>query len=180
MGNTSLQPARLSSTAAQTYATVLSSLAIVTRSEWRHTANRQLAILTFFAFLTFFFLDAWPYATYDQLPYHDIKDLITWIRLGLLTLAGVFVSLFSPRPASTQDDLYVTLNSFVKGILQNVKDEDAVSLFSRVTYGYLSNTVFHAWRVPSITIDEMPEIAPKETSTSLRRKTFPVSRRLPM
>ncbi len=60
-----------------------------------------------------------------------------------------------------------------------MKDEDTVSLFSRATYGYLSSVVFHAWQVPSITIDEMPELPLKETSTSLRKKTFPVSRRLP-
>ncbi len=88
----------LSPAAIQIYASALASLAVVAPSEWRQTANRQLAIITFFAFLTFFYLDAWPYATYKQSPYHDIKNPITWIRLGLLAFVGVFVSLFSPRP----------------------------------------------------------------------------------
>ncbi len=100
MGNTPSQnAARLSPAAIQIYASALASLAVVAPSEWRQTANRQLAIITFFAFLTFFYLDAWPYATYKQSPYHDIKNPITWIRLGLLAFVGVFVSLFSPRPA---------------------------------------------------------------------------------
>ncbi len=92
--------ARLISAVMQIYASALASLAIVAPAEWRQMANRQLATVTFFAFLTFFYLDAWPYATYEDSPYHDVEDPITWIRLGLLALAGVFVSLFSPRPAS--------------------------------------------------------------------------------
>ncbi len=92
--------ARLISAATQTYSSALASLAIIAPSEWRMVANRQLAIITFFAFLTFFYLDAWPFATYKQVPYHGIEDPITWIRLSLLAVAGVFVSLFSPRSAS--------------------------------------------------------------------------------
>ena len=59
----------------------------------------------------------------------------------------------------------------------SLQDEDTVSLLSRVLYNYLDRIVFHAWRVPSLGVEDMPEVSDQYKGEALRRKSFLVRSR---
>lgn len=48
--------------------------------------------------------------------------------------------------------------------------DEVASLFSRVTYSFLDEIVFYAWRVADIGIDDMPRLPQRESADALIRR----------
>ena len=137
-------------------------------------ANQQSSALLMVDSVVYAYLDLWPFGTYNLVPFDSPEDPVTWARIGLLLFSGFFVTLFSPRPArlhkSSVRHFLIKLSSFTN-LHQN---EDTVPLLSRILYTYLDRVVFHAWRIPSLGLEDIPEISEQYESEALRRKAFPV------
>ena len=119
---------------------------IVTPVPWRDISSRQLALILFSEFVVYFILDVWPYAKINSVPSESLSDPLTLTRLSLITLNGVIIPLVMPRPfrASAVDD--------------QPSAQKTASLLSRYSYSYLDPIVLHAFRVPDITVSDMPQI----------------------
>lgn len=52
--------------------------------------------------------------------------------------------------------------------------DEVASLFSRVTYSFLDEIVFYAWRVADIGIDDMPRLPQRESADALIRRGMKV------
>ncbi|EJC97739.1 P-loop containing nucleoside triphosphate hydrolase protein [Fomitiporia mediterranea MF3/22] len=128
------------------YASLLSMLSMATSTQWRDTASLQLAFVLFMDFFVYFVLDVWPCAELRPKPFDPADEPTTWVRVALLTLGGVIIPLVMPRPfrPSSPDD--------------EPSSAETASLFSRYTYLYLDRVVWYAFRVPDITVKDMPEM----------------------
>lgn len=128
------------------YALALAISSIVASPRWRDVTSRQLALLLFSEFLIYFVLDVWPYATLKQSPLDSASDPATWARIALLTLGGAIIPLIMPRP-------FRALTTGAQPSLEHTS-----SLLSRYTYSFLDRIVFYAYRVPDVTVADMPEV----------------------
>ncbi|KAI5122638.1 hypothetical protein M0805_008723 [Coniferiporia weirii] len=142
------------------YVLLLAIASIVASPRWRDVSSRQLAFLLFAEFTVYFVLDAWPYATMTPIPFDPASDPVTWTRLALLTLGGLVIPLVMPRP-------FRALTPDAQPCL-----EDTSSLLSRYTYSFLDDIVFHAFRVPDITVADMPHMPERETIGMLGQKAL--------
>ncbi|KAL5499199.1 hypothetical protein ACEPAH_1717 [Sanghuangporus vaninii] len=115
-------------------------------SHWRDLASFDLAMLFFLNFMVYFILDIWPYAMVSPSPFDPASEASTWIRVSLLTLGGMVIPLVMPRPfRPTMPD-------------EEPSAVETCSLLSRYLYSYLDQIVFYAFRVPDITVKDMPEL----------------------
>lgn len=128
------------------YASVLSMLTTFSPVPWRDIISRQLAILLFSEFVVFFVLDVWPYATLYLEPFDPLSNPLTWVRLSLITLGGLVIPLVMPRPFRAT------------AVNDRPSAQKTASLLSRYSYSYLDPIVYHAFRVPDIKIEDMPQI----------------------
>ena len=130
------------------YLLVLASVSVAATSpRWRDLASFDLATLFFLNFLVYFVLDVWPYAMINPAPFDPPSEASTLIRILLLTLGGLVIPLIMPRPfrPSTPDD--------------EPSSQETCCLLSRYLYSYLDRIVFHAYRVPDITVKDMPQLS---------------------
>ncbi|KAI5122640.1 hypothetical protein M0805_008724 [Coniferiporia weirii] len=142
------------------YVSLLAISSTIAPPRWRDVASRQLAFLLFADFVVYFILDAWPYATMTPTPFDPASDPITWARLALLTFGGLVVPLIMPRP----------FRASTPGAQPSL--EDTASLMSRYTYSFLDSIVFHAFRVPDITVADMPHIPEREKIDMLNQRAL--------
>ncbi|KAH8113755.1 P-loop containing nucleoside triphosphate hydrolase protein [Phellopilus nigrolimitatus] len=142
------------------YTLSLATLSVVATQRWRDMVSLQLALLLLVEFIVYFVLDAWPYATLNSMPFDSASDPVTWARLSLLAFASVIVPLIMPRPFRplTPED--------------EPSQEDTVSLLSRYTYSYLDKIVFYAYRVPDITVADMPRLPARERIEALGQRAL--------
>ncbi|EJC97738.1 P-loop containing nucleoside triphosphate hydrolase protein [Fomitiporia mediterranea MF3/22] len=128
------------------YASSLAVLSMATPTYWRDIVSLQLALVLFVDFLVYFVLDVWPYAMLSPKPFDLVHEPATWVRVALLALGGVIIPLVMPRPfrPSSPDD--------------EPSSSETASLLSRYTYSYLDRIVWFAFRVPDITVKDMPEM----------------------
>ncbi|KAH8108752.1 P-loop containing nucleoside triphosphate hydrolase protein [Phellopilus nigrolimitatus] len=134
------------------YALSLATLSVVAAQKWRDVASLQLALLLLVEFI--------PYATLTLTPFDSASDPTTWVRLSLLTFAGVIIPLIMPRPfrpMMPEDE---------------PSQEDTVSLLSRYTYSFLDKIVFYAYRVPDVTVSDMPHVPARERIEALGKRAL--------
>ncbi|KAH8108771.1 hypothetical protein DFH11DRAFT_1057276 [Phellopilus nigrolimitatus] len=142
------------------YVLFLTTLSVVAAQRWRDVVSLQLALLLLVEFIVYFVLDAWPYATLTLKPFDSASDPITWVQLSLLTFAGIIVPLIMPRP----------FRPLMPG--DEPSQEDTVSLLSRYTYSFLDKIVFYAYRVPDVTIADMPHVPARERIEALGQRAL--------
>ncbi|KAI5122641.1 hypothetical protein M0805_008725 [Coniferiporia weirii] len=142
------------------YVSLLAISSIIASPRWRDIASRQLAFLLFTDFVVYLILDVWPYATMTPTPFDPASDPTTWARLVLLALGGLVVPLIMPRP----------FRALTPGAQPSL--EDTASLLSRYTYSFLDDIVFYAFRVPDITIKDMPQMPERKKISVLSKSAF--------
>ncbi|OCB86631.1 P-loop containing nucleoside triphosphate hydrolase protein [Sanghuangporus baumii] len=129
------------------YMLALATVSVAASSSYRRDlVSFDLAMLFFLNFVVYFILDIWPYAMISPLPFDPASEASTWIRVSLLTLGGLIIPLVMPRP-----------------FRPTISDEEpsaveTSSLLSRYWYSYLDQIVFYAFRVPDITVKDMPQM----------------------
>ena len=136
----------------------------------RKLFSTNATLLFVLAFACTFVLDGWPYASLDPLPYHNPHSWITWTRLGLLSILGVFIPLVEPRtPVIEHDELIDAEMARVTAI------EDSASILSRITFGFMDYVIYYAYLTKDVMLADLPEVPSKQRAMYLARRAFKVS-----
>ncbi|KAF9809990.1 hypothetical protein IEO21_07182 [Rhodonia placenta] len=144
------QPASLEIVLCGTYAYVslLSLATLVARPKTSGRVTRYLVLILLSAWVTYVYRDIWPYATFDLTPADAFEGIYLWTKIVFLTLAAVLVPLFSPR-------------RYVPSVSKTA------SLASLMFFTWIDPIVFKAYRVPHLSVDELPPLADYDDSESL-------------
>ncbi|KAF9813950.1 hypothetical protein IEO21_05386 [Rhodonia placenta] len=154
------QPASLEIALCGTYAYVslLSLATLVARPKTSGRVTRYLVLILLSAWAVYAYRDIWPYATFDLTPLDASEGIYLWTKITFLTLAAVLVPLFSPRR-------YIPFVS--KNVASQPHPEQTASLASLVFFTWIDPIVFKAYRVPHLSVDELPPLADYDDSESL-------------
>ncbi|KAH9918376.1 P-loop containing nucleoside triphosphate hydrolase protein [Epithele typhae] len=112
----------------------------------------------------YMYRDVWPLATVELSPADAAEGALMWIKIALLSVAGIFVPAFSPRkfhPRNPKDDLVAA-------------PEQVASAWSLLTYGFMSTIVWTAYRMPHLPYDRLPELSDFDHLRNLIGSSFPV------
>ncbi|TDL20538.1 P-loop containing nucleoside triphosphate hydrolase protein [Rickenella mellea] len=141
------------------YVGTLAGCAIFLSPQWRDISYAHTSLLLLSMLAVHMYLEVWPLAAMDSsvgMPYWLI-----WLRLGLLSVGGIIVPLISPRPFRPK----------YPGDVPN--PQYTCSLLSSLTYSFLDPVIFHAYRVPDITMKDLPPLRREESATFVAEKNFP-------
>ncbi|KAH9911177.1 P-loop containing nucleoside triphosphate hydrolase protein [Epithele typhae] len=100
--------------------------------------------------------DLWPLATVDLSPADSAEGTLMWVKIALLSIAGIF---FEPR--NPKDDLVAS-------------PEQVASAWSLLTYGFMSPIVWTAYRMPHLPFDLLPQLSDFDHLRNLIPNSFPV------
>ncbi|TDL17911.1 P-loop containing nucleoside triphosphate hydrolase protein [Rickenella mellea] len=141
-----------------TYVSTLAGGAIFLSPKSRDASHVHASLLLLSALVVYMYLDVWPLATMNPSDPEIPRNWLVWVRIGLLSLSGAFIPLISPRPFRPQypDDV--------------PNPEYTCSLLSSLTYSFLDSVVFYAYRVPDITIKDLPPLPRKESAKYIADK----------
>ena len=167
----------------QVYTTLLAVRTIFSTPFWRDLYSRQLFLLLLAEFAAFFYLNIWPLCTVGGYPY-DFPERATFRpRAVALTVSGVIIPLFIPRPfrSSTKKVSYFfclgrchwSINAWYNDYSQPGA-EDTASLISLYTFSFVQSILFFAYKAKQVSIDELPQLSDKRTAESLDRKVSKV------
>jgi hypothetical protein len=172
----------LSKPSLQVYVSLLALATLTLPVPQRDVTSRQIMLLLLSASLVYFYLDAWPYATYYLSPFDPPNEAVTWVRFGILVFAGVVTPMTMPRPFRPKGPgvCYVQTIQINCSVLSKVagqatpSPEDTCSLLSSITYSFLDGLIFRAWRVPTIGVDDILVLPDESRSETLRARLMNV------
>ncbi|EMD39554.1 hypothetical protein CERSUDRAFT_150095 [Gelatoporia subvermispora B] len=146
---------------AYAYASLLGIVSVSAGTWLSKLACRHLAAVLVATWGVYMYRDVWPYATFTLVPQDGVGWQI-WTQIGLLSVAGVVVPLFSPQQ-------YIPLDS--KNPMEPIP-EQTVSIFSLTLYFFMDSLVMHAWRTKHVALDELPPLADYDTIKHLVHRSF--------
>lgn len=143
--------------------------------------NGQLVTVLFLTWLLFAYRDLWPLATFTLQPPDLTEGWLLWVKLVVLSVAGVGIPLFMPRQ-------YIPVNPKVskritplQPVLTSRKEpaaepnaEQTASLFSLVLYTFLDPVIFKAYSVTHLSADQFPPLADYDYAKHLVKRSFKV------
>ncbi|KAI0741256.1 P-loop containing nucleoside triphosphate hydrolase protein [Daedaleopsis nitida] len=153
---------QISQCAIYAYLSVLGLLSLFgspTISTWAYLHMTWTLVSTWGVYL---YRDVWPLATFHLTPVDEDEGSLLWVKLGLLTIAGVFIPLFVPRK-------YTPVNS--KDTLEPHPEQTA-SILSYITYTSVSPMVWLAYRVPQLPFDQFPPLPDYDHLRNMTQRSF--------
>ncbi|KAH9939277.1 uncharacterized protein BXZ73DRAFT_76000 [Epithele typhae] len=114
--------------------------------------------------LVYSYRDLWPLATYTLTPADASEGALLWAKIGVLTFTAVFIPLFMPRQ-------YIPVDP--KDPAPEPNPEQTASIASILTYRFLDNIVFKAYRIPHLGWDQLPPQADYDYVKNLVKRAFP-------
>ncbi|KAI0344119.1 multidrug resistance-associated ABC transporter [Trametopsis cervina] len=145
------------------YLLVLSLLSVTASPAFGRTVSRHLAIVSFIPWVVFAYRDLWPLATYNLQPLDDVEGWLIWVKISLLTLIGVLIPLLVPRQ-------YIPVDP--KEPSEVLNPEQTASIASMALYGFLDHYVFLGYRLPHLSLDQLPPLADYDYTKNLVKKSF--------
>lgn len=101
--------------------------------------------------------DIYPMLTYTVRSADELTTIM-WIRLAVITFTALFPPLFTPRP-------FIPLDPSGHSV---PTAEQTSSLFALVFFTFLDPLVFHAWKLPTLSIDDLPAVGDHDKAIFLR------------
>ncbi|KAK4688391.1 hypothetical protein P7C73_g1726, partial [Tremellales sp. Uapishka_1] len=135
------------------YTVMITSLLLTLRplSPLRRHISFHVDVLLMIAFALYAYRDIYPLLTYFLNP-SDVNEWTTWVRVGILGLAGVIIPFIRPRT-------YVPVNPLRPTPEKDVHPEQTASLFSYLFYNYMTGLVLTAWKTPALAYNDMHPMA---------------------
>ena len=112
--------------------------------------------------MVFTYRDVWPLATFTLRPADGGEGGILWAKYSLLTIAGVAIPLLVPRQYTPADP---------KHPWKPVPEQTAC-LLSMMLYLWLDPTVYKAYKVPHLPLEDLPPLADYDSSSHLVKRAF--------
>ncbi|EMD41584.1 hypothetical protein CERSUDRAFT_110134 [Gelatoporia subvermispora B] len=144
-------------------ALLLSIATIAGGQRARTIACRHLATLLAITWGVYMYRDVWPLATYTLSPFDASEGWVLWVKVALLTVAGVVIPLTAPRqytPLDPKDP-------------QEPSPEQTASLISLMVYFWLDPLIWKAYKTPHLKLEELPPNADYDLIKSLIKKSYP-------
>ncbi|KAI0028294.1 hypothetical protein K488DRAFT_80756 [Vararia minispora EC-137] len=145
------------------YASFLSLLTVAARASIARHAAWHLAPLLLVGLAVYVYRDIWPLMTYNLIPADAYEGALLWAKVGVLTYAAALIPLAMPRQ-------YIPLDPQDPAPVPN--PEQTASLASLLTYTFLDQPIFHAYRVPHLAFDELPPLADYDYAKNLVKRSF--------
>ncbi|KAI0697137.1 multidrug resistance-associated ABC transporter [Cytidiella melzeri] len=145
------------------YLLALSLLSVTVNPAFGRVVVRHLALVSFALWAVFAYRDLWPLATFTLQPLDSAEGWLIWTKIGILTFVAVVVPLFVPRQ-------YIPLDP--KDPAATVNPEQTASIISATTYAFLDPYVLLGYRVPHLSLDQLPALADYDYTKNIVKKSF--------
>ncbi|KAI0325196.1 P-loop containing nucleoside triphosphate hydrolase protein [Cubamyces sp. BRFM 1775] len=145
------------------YILFLNVLSLLGSTQTNIRAFNHASTILAFAWGVYMYRDVWPLATIDLAPEDASEGVVMWIKIGLLSLSGVIIPLFSPKK-------YVPVDP--KEPVEPPPEQTACIL-SGLFYAYLEPLIWLAWKLPRLTYDVLPPLADYDHLKNLVGRAFP-------
>ncbi|KAG9012453.1 hypothetical protein FRB94_006069 [Tulasnella sp. JGI-2019a] len=145
------------------YASLLSLLTVLGNHRAARVASTHLTLLLLVAFGLFVYRDVFPLAALGKVPQDGADGWITWLRIGLLGVAGVVIPLITPRRYDPVDPL-------------NPKEpapEQTASLLALTLFTYADAVILKGYHQTHIRSDELPLVPDYDHVGNLAIRAFP-------
>ncbi|KAJ3556039.1 hypothetical protein NM688_g2249 [Phlebia brevispora] len=142
------------------YASLLSVFALM--KPVQVTIGSHISAILLSAWSIYLYRDIWPLATYDSKPMDTAQGLFLWIRIALLSIAGVIVPLVMPRTYISHD---------TQTPMEQVNAEETASWTSRMFFMYMDPVVFAASRTSHLSLDELPPLCETDCMENLEQRS---------
>ncbi|KAF9811113.1 hypothetical protein IEO21_06662 [Rhodonia placenta] len=147
----------------QIYASFLATISVFAKSGVAVVAIRHLDFVLLSVWGVYIYRDVWPLATFALSPLDAAEGVILWFQLADLTFAAVFVPLSIPRRYTPVDPKHPS---------SEPHPEQTASVLSRIVFAWLDKTVYKAYRVPHLPIEELPPLADYDQAHNLMQGSF--------
>lgn len=130
------------------------------------TAQVFSPFLTLFAlgiFANYAYRDIWPLMTFTLRPVDAAEGRVLWVKVALATWAGLLGPLFEPWP-------YIPV--YPEHPKETPHPEQTASFASWIYYVFLDSLVWHAYRVPHLSYDQLPPLADYDEAQYLIEQHF--------
>ncbi|VDB89909.1 unnamed protein product [Peniophora sp. CBMAI 1063] len=145
------------------YASGLALLTVAVRAPLARTASPHLVLILLASFAVYAYRDLWPLMTYTLLPADRQEGVLLWIKVALVTFAGVLIPLTVPRA-------YIPLDP--ENPSPEPNPEQTASILSLITFSFLDKHIFLAYRLPHLGFDLLPAIADYDRTAHLVKRSF--------
>jgi hypothetical protein len=165
----------------KTYATALSFSSLTASTpRWRAIYTHHVASLYIVVFAIHAYRTLKPLTVYGDGNTHDEQWLV-WVRFGLLGVVGAFIPLFVPRSFVPTVSSPCARHAIITRLMTRQTSHNIPSpqqtacYFSLLFYSYLDRVIIKAYRVPHLSVDELPVLRVQDSSAVLTAEAFPVS-----
>ncbi|KAJ3564413.1 hypothetical protein NP233_g8310 [Leucocoprinus birnbaumii] len=144
------------------YAVLLGFMTLFANKSWSSTTSRHSTFIYSSTFIVYAYRDMYPLATFTHIPKDNVEGLLLWFKILLLFLSGVAIPLVVPRE-------YVPFDSKNR---MEPNPEQTASLFSMLTYSFMSPIVYLAYRLPHLSYNQLPPLADYDYAHNLKSGSF--------
>ncbi|KAF9483581.1 multidrug resistance-associated ABC transporter [Pholiota conissans] len=144
------------------YSSILSLAALVIKKRAAVATTCNVVVLLV-AFLVYTYRDIWPLATYTEVPMDLSEGHLLWLKLTILFGTAVLIPLFVPNR-------YTPIGP--KNPMPFPNPEQTTSLFSLLSYSYLSPIISLGSYNEHVGADQFPPLCDSDASEHLVKKSF--------
>ncbi|KAJ3850966.1 hypothetical protein EV368DRAFT_74841 [Lentinula lateritia] len=146
----------------QLYTTILSLSSLIASYRWSRNSIRHLNTVLCATLATYAYRDVYPLGTFRVVPQDGSDGSFTWVKIGLLFLAGVLVPLCVPRKYVPVDPKHP----------KTPNPEQTCSILSRLTFAFMDSVIFKAYHSPSLPYEDLPSLADYDHAEYLKKRSF--------
>ncbi|KAH8086646.1 hypothetical protein BXZ70DRAFT_549376 [Cristinia sonorae] len=154
---------RVGLTAAYAYATITAIATVATSPARARRSVKHICFLLGAVWLTLVYRDFWPLATFTMKPLDTDGTPFIWVELAGLTFAALFIPLTVPRQYIPYDP---------KDPAPEPNPEQTASIWSMMIYSFLDPVIFLAYRIPHLSLDQLPPLSDYDRTKNLVRRSF--------
>ncbi|KAI0782154.1 P-loop containing nucleoside triphosphate hydrolase protein [Abortiporus biennis] len=146
------------------YASLLATFSALSanRSSRSTIVSAHLNIILLPSWVIFIYRDIVPLCTYTLTPL-DKVDIMYWVEFVLLGFAAFLIPLCMPR-------VYVPLDPSAP--MPHPNEEQMASLLSLMLFNHCDSTIVKAYRVPHLTLEELPPLSDREQIRNLMKRGY--------
>ncbi|TCD68834.1 hypothetical protein EIP91_009701 [Steccherinum ochraceum] len=154
---------RVGITVLYAYATLLAFGTVMTEPARARRSVRHLIFVLFGAFFTLGYRNLWPLATFTLSPIDPDGTPLVWAEIAVLTFATILVPLLVPRQ-------YIPYDPKDPAPVPN--PEQTASVWSLWIYSFLDPIIFLAYRIPHLSLDQLPPLSDYDRAKNLVKRSF--------
>ncbi|KAH8086617.1 hypothetical protein BXZ70DRAFT_1067776 [Cristinia sonorae] len=150
-------------TAAYAYTTVTAVGTVTASAARARGLVKHTCFLLGTLWLTLVYRDFWPLATFTMNPLDADGTPFIWVELAALTFAALFIPLTIPRQYIPYDP---------KEPAAEPNPEQTASIWSMMIYSFLDPVIFLAYRIPHLSLDQLPPLSDYDRTKNLVGRSF--------